>query len=94
MRKSLYTRQSEIVGLALKAIREEAGLTQRQLCAMLEREHSFVSKYEKGTRRVDVAEFYWICRTCGANAETQSKKVMRAFSELDGQPNADKIKKL
>jgi len=94
MRKSLYTRQSEIVGLALKTIRENAGFTQRQLCVLLEREHSFVSKYEKGTRRVDVAEFYWICRTCGANAETESRKIMRALAELDQQLKAEKVSKL
>jgi len=94
MRKSLYTRQSEIVGLALKEIREEAGVSQRQLCVMLKREHSFVSKYEAGARRVDLAEFYWICCTCGANAETESRKIMRALAELDQQLKAEKVSKL
>lgn len=83
MRKTIHTRQSEIVGATLKAIREKAGLTQRELCKLLGREHSFVSKYEQGERRIDVAEFYWICRACRANAETEAKKVMKGFAELE-----------
>ncbi|RZI40002.1 XRE family transcriptional regulator [Herbaspirillum sp. HC18] len=83
MRKTIYSKQNEIFGTALKEIREKAALTQRELCRKLGREHSFVSKYELGERRIDVVEFYWICKACGANPETEAKKIMKAFAESD-----------
>ena len=45
-------------------MRKAAGLTQRQLAKRLKREHSFVSRIELGERRLDVVEFYWVCRAC------------------------------
>lgn len=83
MQKTIYSEQGRIVGNALKEIRERAGLTQRELCRLLEREHSFVSKYELGERRIDMAEFYWICTACGANPETEARKIMKAFASVD-----------
>ena len=43
-------------------MREEAGLTQRELADRLQRERSFVWRIEKGERRLDVVEFFWVCR--------------------------------
>jgi transcriptional regulator with XRE-family HTH domain len=83
MRKTLYSRQSRLVCDTLKQIREKAGLTQRELCKLLGREHSFVSKYELGERRIDLAEFYWICRACGANAETEARKIVKGFATME-----------
>jgi ribosome-binding protein aMBF1 (putative translation factor) len=37
--------------------RENAGLTQWQLAARLKRPQSYVSKFERGERRLDVVEF-------------------------------------
>ena len=37
--------------------RKTAGLTQAELSAKLKRPQSFVSKYERGERRLDVVEF-------------------------------------
>jgi transcriptional regulator with XRE-family HTH domain len=56
---------------------------QRQLCRRLGRERSFISKCELGERRIDIVEFYWICEACGANPESEAKKIMKAFAELD-----------
>lgn len=39
-----------------------AGFTQQQLALRLKRPQSFVSKYERGERRLDVVEFVTICR--------------------------------
>lgn len=83
MRKTIYSEQSQIVGNALKAVREKAGLTQRELCRRLGREHSFVSKCELGERRIDIVEFYWICKACGANPETEARRIMKAFADVD-----------
>ena len=82
MRKTIYSEQSKIVGETIREIRESAGLTQRELCRKLNREHSFISKCELGERRIDIVEFYWICEACVANAEAEAKKIMKAFARL------------
>lgn len=46
--------------------RNAAGLTQVQLAKTLGRPQSFVSNYERGERRVEVADFILICRALGA----------------------------
>jgi transcriptional regulator with XRE-family HTH domain len=45
--------------------RERADLTQTELAARLRRPQSFVSDYEAGQRRVEVAEFILIARALG-----------------------------
>ena len=50
----------------LRALREEAGLTQRDLGATLGRPQSWVYNCESGNRRVDVTEFVAWARACGA----------------------------
>ena len=49
----------------LRALREEAGLTQRQIGQKLAQPQSWVHNCETGSRRVDVAEFCDWCRACG-----------------------------
>ena len=82
MRKTISSEQSRIVGETIRAIREAAGLTQRELCKKLGREHSFISKCELGERRIDIVEFYWICEACGVSPENEAKKIMKAFTNL------------
>ena len=48
----------------LRRLREEAGLTQRDIGKLLERPQSWVYNCEAGIRRVDVAEFCLWCRAC------------------------------
>lgn len=83
MRKSIYSEQGQAIGTALKNAREAAGLSQRELCRRLGREHAFVSKCELGERRVDIVEFYWICKACGADPEKEAKKIMQTFAALE-----------
>ena len=45
--------------------RERADLTQTELAARLRRPQSFVSDYEAGQRRIEVAEFILIARALG-----------------------------
>jgi transcriptional regulator with XRE-family HTH domain len=45
--------------------RKSAGLTQVGLADLLGRPQSFVSKYERGERRLDVIEFCEVCRALG-----------------------------
>ena len=54
---------ARIPGL-LRALREEAGLTQRQLGSILHKPQSWVYNCETGNRRVDVAEFAGWAEAC------------------------------
>lgn len=67
MPKSLYSPAYETFLRLLRSARSEAGLTQRQLAARLQRPQSFVSKVESGERRCDVVEFREICHALGAD---------------------------
>jgi transcriptional regulator with XRE-family HTH domain len=49
----------------LKAVREEANLTQVQVAERLGAPQSFVSKYESGERRLELAEIDAICSAIG-----------------------------
>jgi ribosome-binding protein aMBF1 (putative translation factor) len=47
--------------------RKQAGITQTELAAQLQRPQSFVAKYEGRERRLDVAEYLMIARALGAD---------------------------
>lgn len=47
--------------------RKSTGLTQVDLADRLGRPQSFVSKYERGERRLDVVEFCEVCHALGVN---------------------------
>lgn len=46
-------------------VRKSANLTQAELSKRLNRPQSFVSKYERGERRLDVVEFGEVARALG-----------------------------
>jgi len=48
-------------------VRKAAGLTQAELSHQLNRPQSFVSKYERGERRLDVFEFGEVARALSVN---------------------------
>ena len=51
----------------LRNARERAALTQTDLAARIGRPQSFVAKYERGERRLDVVEFAVVVRAIGAD---------------------------
>lgn len=71
MPDSMHTPAYKKLVASLRAIREEAGLTQRELAEKLGREQSFVGRIETGQRRVDLVELIWICSVCGADPEEE-----------------------
>jgi len=83
MKKTIHSRQSLLIRDALKQVREKANLTQRELCRRLDREHTFISKCELGERRIDIAEFYWICKACNSSPKKEADKLMKAFEKLE-----------
>ena len=65
MKKALYEQSYAAFTDLLKEERKSAGLTQAQLAKKLRRPQSYVSKYERGDRRLDVIEFLEIARVIG-----------------------------
>ena len=82
MDKTIHSRQGECVRQKLLSLRTKAGLTQRQLAAKLGRERSLVGRLELGERRLDMVEFFWLCRACGADPVKESASLMRQFATL------------
>ena len=65
MEKSIYTREYAVILRMLKEARESAGITQVQLANKLKLSQSFVTKMERGDRRIDVVQLRTICRIYG-----------------------------
>ena len=61
----------------LRELREEAGLTQRQIGKSLKRPQSWVFNCETGNRRVDVAEFCDWCRACNSDPANAIRRIDR-----------------
>ena len=59
----------------LVAARKRVEVTQTELAKMLGRPQSFVSKYESGERRLDVAEFVGVARALGADPIKMVRKM-------------------
>jgi transcriptional regulator with XRE-family HTH domain len=55
----------EALGEFLCELREARGLTQTEVGRALERDQTFVSKYEKGIRRLGVFELMDVCAVLG-----------------------------
>ena len=65
--KSVYTdRYSSFLSLIIAA-RKEAHVTQQELAEQLGKPQSYVSKYERGERRLDVIEFLDIVEALGVD---------------------------
>jgi transcriptional regulator with XRE-family HTH domain len=65
VKKALYERSYAAFTELLKEERKNAGLTQAALAKKLRRPQSYVSKYERGDRRLDVIEFLEVARVIG-----------------------------
>lgn len=68
--KSLRTPAHRELLKRLVAARNRKGMTQQELAKKLRRHQSFVAKYERGERRLEVIEFVQICRELGVSPET------------------------
>ena len=77
MAKAQHAARYRMLPALLRRLREDAGLTQRELAGRLRMTHVWVHKSEVGERRVDVAEFMDWCLACGVDAEDAFRQLRR-----------------
>jgi len=75
--KQLRTARHRKVIAVLAEVRTKAGVTQRELARRLDRAHSYVSRIEKGDRRLDVPEMIQWCEVLDADPVEAMKHIMR-----------------
>jgi transcriptional regulator with XRE-family HTH domain len=75
VKRALYERSYGAFTELLKEERADAGLTQAQLAKKLRRPQSYVSKYERGARRLDVIEFLEVARAIGFDPDEFFRKL-------------------
>lgn len=61
----------------LKAARKGSGITQADLAKRLRKPRSFVSKYENGERRLDIAEYLEIAAALGVSEDVLLRRLRR-----------------
>ena len=79
MPSSVFTQRHQEFIQFLVAARKAAGVTQVELAGRLGRHQSFVSKYERGERRLDVVEFCQVAEALGHDPS----KLLKDFIDLD-----------
>ena len=76
MPSSIFTqRHQELIGFIASA-RKAAGITQVELAERLGRPQSFVSKVERGERRLDVIEFCQVAEALGRDPANLLKEFL------------------
>lgn len=75
---SIYSDPYQRLLVLLFEARKDAKLTQAQLSERLGKPQSFVSKYERGERRLDVIEFLEVCQ----RLETDPHLMIRQIEDL------------
>lgn len=75
MEKSTFTREYEILRTLIREYREAAGLTQVELAERIGETQSYVSKVERGERRLDLVQLRVFCEAM----KVQLKDVVDTF---------------
>ena len=89
--KSVFTGEYELFLRRLIEARQAAGLTQQDMATRLNRLQSFVSKYERGERRLDVVEFVAICRVLDIDSCTIVREI-EGHSVAQSNPDQDTVR--
>ena len=79
MKKRIYFAQRGRLVSLLREMRVKAGLTQTDVAARIEKDQSYVSRYESGQQRLDVLELREICQAIGISLEEFVKKLEKAL---------------
>jgi transcriptional regulator with XRE-family HTH domain len=84
VQKSIHSQEYQKVLEKLIALRQKAGLSQRDLAEKIGREQNFVWRIENGERRLDVVEFFWVCQALGQDALKVHRELIAAFQSETG----------
>jgi transcriptional regulator with XRE-family HTH domain len=84
MEKSIHSTRYAVFLKVLREARERAGLTQLQLARKIGETQTFVSKCERGERRVDVVELRTFCQAFGMDLRLFVAALEKAISERAG----------
>lgn len=83
MKKGIYSKENQyFIDLMVQA-RQDTGVTQAELAKLLEKPQSFVSKYEKGERRLDVIEFVTVCKALKVDSRKIFNRILRMMRKND-----------
>jgi transcriptional regulator with XRE-family HTH domain len=81
MPKSFFTKRYAVFREQLQQARADAGLSQEQLARKIGWDQTYVSKIERGVRRVDVVELIGICEVLGVDASHFVKRLQGNFGK-------------
>jgi transcriptional regulator with XRE-family HTH domain len=79
MKKSIYSNGYQLFLQTLRNAREAAELTQEEVAERIDQTQSFVSKYERGERRLDIVETLAICDAIGVSFHVFVEDFMRTI---------------
>ena len=82
MEKSIHSDRYAVFLKVLREARDRAGLTQIQLAKKIGETQTFVSKCERGERRIDVIELRTFCRAFGLKLGQFVIMLERAISKV------------
>jgi transcriptional regulator with XRE-family HTH domain len=86
--RSVFTDRYRLFRELLITARVDAGLNQSDLAERLGRPQSFVSKYERGERRLDVVEFLEVAAAVGMDVEATIRRLREPeITEGTGPPS-------
>ena len=90
MTKTIFSQEyKRLCSLLIKA-RHEQGFTQENVATALGRPQSFVSKYERGERRLDVIEFLEVAHVLGTDPHSIIRQLEIDFSRRGEENGAEK----
>lgn len=81
MEKTIFSKDYSILLRELRKARKRSGLSQEELAGRLGESQSFVSKCERGERRLDVVELRSFCNAIGVSFLDFMTQVGRLLDE-------------
>jgi transcriptional regulator with XRE-family HTH domain len=77
--RSLHTKPYQAFIAVMVLARKEAKVTQHELARRIKKPQSFISKYERLERRLDVPEFIFVARALGMDPSKLLRRVDKAL---------------
>ena len=84
MTKSVFTVRYDKLRELLVFSRKQAGLSQAEVARCLRKPQSYVSKYERGERRLDVVEFLDVAACVGVDPAELLHSLTQVTASSDG----------